>query len=67
MNEQAVRAAVSEFLKKISASAQREIEKSIRQAISSGQLKGHETFTTGVTLTSDKIGLNVTLYNSIEL
>jgi hypothetical protein len=67
MNEDVVRAAVARFMKNVSATAQGEIEKVVRSALASGKLKGHESITTSVSLSSDKVGLNVTIYNSIDL
>jgi uncharacterized membrane protein YqiK len=67
MNDQFINAAVEHFLKKVSLSAQREIEKSLRAAIASGTLRGNETFTAAVTVSSEKLGLNTTIYNKIEL
>ena len=68
MNEDVVRAAVARFIKNVSATAQGEIEKVVRSALASGKLKGHEdSITTSVSLSSDKVGLNVTIYNSIDL
>jgi hypothetical protein len=67
MTDEMVKTAVARFLKNISATAQGEIEKSVRNAIASGKLKGHETFTMAVSLSSEKVGINVTLYNTIEL
>ena len=66
-NDEAVAAAVRQFLKTINATAQREIEKAVRNAIASGKLQGNETCTAGVTLSSEKAGLNITIYSKIEL
>ena len=66
-NDKAMKAAVERFLKNISFTAQGEIEKAIRAAVASGKLTGHETFTAGVAVTSEKIGLSITIYNKIEL
>jgi hypothetical protein len=65
--DQAVKAAVERFLKCVTFTAQGEIEKAIRAAIASGKLSGHETFNAGVAVSSEKIGLNITVYNKIEL
>lgn len=65
--DKAMKTAVERFLKNISFTAQGEIEKAIRAAIAAGTLKGHETFTAGVAISSEKIGLNITIYNKIEL
>jgi hypothetical protein len=67
MNDEALKAAVGQFLKTINASAQHEIEKVIRKAIASGKLQGHETCTAAVTLSSEKVDLNVTIYSKIAL
>ena len=67
MDDKALRVAVDQFLKHVQFSAQREIEKVIRNAISSGKLKGNESITTGVTLSSAMIDLNLTIYSKIEL
>ena len=66
MDDKALRVAVEQFLKHVQFSAQREIEKVIRNAISSGKLKGNESITTGVTLSSAMIDLNL-IYSKIEL
>jgi hypothetical protein len=67
MKDETLKAAVSLFLKKVNFTAQREVEKAIRKAIASGKLKGDEIFTAGVTLSSEAVALNVTIYNKIEL
>jgi hypothetical protein len=67
MGEEIITAAVRQFVKKVSFSAQREIERAIRTAVANGQLRGHETLTTAVTVTNEKLGLNTTIYSKIEL
>ena len=67
MNDQAVKASLDRFMKKVNFTAHREIEKAIRNALANGTLKGHEAFMAGVTLTSEKVGLDITLYTKIEL
>jgi len=62
-----VKAAIDQFLKHVNFKAQLEIEKVIRNAVASGKLKGNETITTGVTLTSEMVDLNLTIYSKIEL
>jgi hypothetical protein len=66
-DEAAVKAAVGQFLKNVNFTAQREIEKVIRNALANGKLKGDESITAGVTLSSATIDLNLTIYNKIEL
>jgi hypothetical protein len=67
MNDKAMKASVDKFVKKVSFTTQREMEKAIRSAIASGKLKGHETFTAALKLKCEKVGLEVTIYNTIEL
>jgi hypothetical protein len=67
MNEKTLKAAVSHFLKSTNFTAQREIEKVIRNAVASGKLQGDEIITAGVTLSSEMIDLNITIYSKIEL
>lgn len=65
MSEKAVQAAVDQFLRTVSATARGEIEKVVRAAITNGKVMAHEPLTTGVSLSCDKIGLNVTIYGKI--
>jgi hypothetical protein len=67
MNDQALKLAVDNFLKSVSLTARREIEKAVRSALASGTIDGTETFTASVTLAAEKVGLNVTIYSKIEL
>lgn len=67
MSDKAIPVAVEQFVKKVSFSLQREIERFVRAAVANGKLKGDETFTAAVTVTSDKVGLMATIYSKIEL
>lgn len=67
MDDADLSASVTRFLRSVSFSAQRELEKAVRQALARGAAVEGETLTTGVTLTNDKLGLNVTIYNKLEL
>ena len=67
MNDRTRKACVDLFVKKVTFTAQREIEKAIAIAIANGKIKGHESFTAGVKLISEKVGLDITIYNTIEL
>jgi hypothetical protein len=67
MNDKALKAAVDQFLRSINFTAQSEIEKVVRTALASGKLNAHEPITTAVALSSEKIGLNVTIYGKIVL
>ena len=67
MNDNDVKTAVARFLKNINVTAQREIEKALRRALSEGKLHGHDPLSAAITLSSDKVGLNVTIHSRIEL
>jgi hypothetical protein len=67
MDDSAISSAVSRFLRSATFGAQRELEKAIRQALASGTIREGDVLTTGVTLTNDKLSLNVTIYNKLEL
>lgn len=67
MNDKALTAAVDHFLRTVSFTAQSEIEKAVRNAVAAGKLQDHESFTAAVTLSSEKVDLNVTIYSKIAL
>lgn len=67
MNDDALKVAVSQFLRHVSGTAQRELEKAVRNGVASGKLRVNEVCNTGVTLSIDKVGLDVTIYGSIKL
>ena len=67
MNEDVFNASIRKFLKTLGVSAQREIEKAVRQALSEGRLKGDEKFPATATVTIGKIGLTHEIKSEIEL
>lgn len=67
MNDAAVKAAVDRFLKQVNFTAQREIEKAVRNALTSGKIQSGETVSASVTLTSEKVDLNITIFSKIEV
>jgi hypothetical protein len=67
MTDDQLKAAVARFLRSVSFNAQRELEKSVRKALASGRLQDGEVVTTGVTLSSKEIDLDITIYSKIEL
>lgn len=67
MTDDAVKAAVSRFLKNINFTAQRELEKAVRTALVSKKVHGGETLTTAVTLANETLELNITIFSKIEL
>jgi hypothetical protein len=62
-----LQASIDRFLQTVGASAKMEVEKAVRQAIASGKLTGTETVSTAVALSSEKIGLKLTIYGKIAL
>ena len=67
MNDAAVKAAVSMFVKNISHATQRELEKAVRNAVANGTVKPGEPFTASVTLSSPKLELDITIFSKIDL
>ena len=67
MNDEALKAAVGRFLKNVSFKAQSEIEKVVRTALATGKLHNGESLTAAVTLSSEKLDLNITIFSKIEL
>ena len=67
MNDDAVKVAAGRFVKNFGFTAQREVEKALRNAIASGKVKGGDNLTTSVTLSNEALGLNVTIFSKIEI
>ena len=67
MNEDALNTSVRKFLKKLGVTAQREIEKAVREAVSSGRLTGREALPAKATVNIDGIGLSFEIDGAIEL
>jgi hypothetical protein len=67
MNDAAVKTAVGRFLKNVNFTAERELEKVVRNALAAGKLAPGEVLTASVTLTAEKIDLNVTIFSKIEV
>lgn len=67
MNEDNFNMAVRKFLKKVGVTAQREIEKAVREGMDSGTLKGDETLTARVRLVIDGLPLDVAIDGDIAL
>ena len=67
MNEDVFNASIRKFLKKLGVTAQREIEKVVRQALAEGKLKGNERFPAEATVTLCGIGLSLEIKGDIEL
>ena len=67
MNEDVFNTSIRKFLKVVGVTSQREIEKAVRAAIESGQLKGSESLPAKVTLSVGKVNLTYEIEGSIEL
>jgi len=67
MNDAALQKAVDSFLANVSFNARRELAKVVRSALASGKLHNGETITTAVTLSNQKVDLDVTIFSKIEL
>jgi Family of unknown function (DUF6494) len=67
MNEDVFNMSVRKFLKKVGITAQREIENTIREALSKGSLTGKEKLLAKVTLTLGQTSLNLVVDGEIEL
>jgi hypothetical protein len=67
MSDAAVKTAVGLFLKNVNFTAQRELEKVVRNAIASGKLHPGEILSASITLAAEKIDLNVTIFSKIEV
>jgi hypothetical protein len=67
MNEDVFNTAIRKFLKEVGVTSQREIEKTVRDAVASGKLKGSETLPVKVTLTLGQVGLTHVVDGEIKL
>jgi uncharacterized protein DUF6494 len=67
MNEDVFNGSIRKFLKTLGVSAQREIEKAVRQAVADGRLKGNETFPAEAAVTLGGIGFSHKIAGEIEL
>jgi hypothetical protein len=67
MNEDAFNASIRKFLKTLGVTAQREIEKAVRQAIADGHIKGDETWPAKATVSVPGLGLSWQVDGEIEL
>ena len=67
MNEDVFNMEVRKYLKKVGVTAQREIERTVRDAIESGKLKGNETLKARTTLTIEGLNVKYDVDGEIEL
>ena len=67
MNEDIFNASLRRFLKKVGITSQREIEKSVRDGLASGHLKGDEKLPAKMVLTLGGVSLSYEVTDEIEL
>jgi hypothetical protein len=67
MNEDVFNTSIRKFLKRLGVTAQREIEKAVRQGLAEGKLKGNERLPAEATVTLGRIGLSLEIKGEIEL
>jgi hypothetical protein len=67
MNEDNFNNSLRGFLKKVGITSQREIEKSVRDAIAAGKLKGNEKLPAKMVLTIGGVSLTHEIVGEIEL
>jgi Family of unknown function (DUF6494) len=67
MNEDVFNTSIRKFLKTLGVSAQREIEKAVREAVAQGRIKGNEKFPASATVTLHGLGLSHEIKGEIEL
>jgi hypothetical protein len=67
MDEEHFNIEIRKFLKKVGITAQREIEKQVRDAVAQGKLSGNETLDVNVRLEMGGIGLSIPIDGTIEL
>ena len=67
MNEDVFNMSVRKFLKKVGITAQREVENTVREALSKGNLTGKEKLPVRITLTLGQTSLHLLVDGEIEL
>jgi hypothetical protein len=67
MNEDTFNMSLRKFLKKVGVTSQREIEKAVNEAISSGSLQGSESLQAKAILEISSIGFSTTIEGDITL
>jgi hypothetical protein len=67
MDEETLNTSVRKFLKKLGVTAQREIEKAVRDSVASGRLKGSERLPAKAVITLGAVDLKVEIDGDIEL
>jgi Family of unknown function (DUF6494) len=67
MDEDVFNRSIRKFLKTLGVSAQREMEKAVREALAEGKIKGNEKLPARATVTLGALGLSHEVTGEIEL
>jgi hypothetical protein len=67
MTDARMKTATGAFLRHVSHTAQREIEKALRRALEKGTIKPNQDVPAAITLHSEALDLEVTIHSRIEL
>ena len=67
MDEEALNTSVRKFLKKLGVTAQREIEKAVRDGVASGRLKGSDRLPAKAVITLGGVDLKFEIDGDIEV
>ena len=67
MDEEVLNTSLRRFLKKVGITAQREIEKAVREGIASGKLKGNEALPATATFNIGGVNLKFDVEGDVEL
>ena len=67
MNEEALNTSVRKFLKKVGITAQREIEKAVRDGVANGKLKGGERLPAKAVVTLGGLELKFEIGGDVEV
>ena len=67
MNEDIFNNSIRKFLKRVGVTAQREIEKAVREAVSNGHMKGDEKMSAKMVLSLGVVDLSLDINGEIEL
>jgi hypothetical protein len=67
MDEEALNTSTRKFLKKLGVSAQREIEKAVRDGVASGRLNGSERLPAKAVVTLGGVNLKLEIEGDIEV
>lgn len=67
MNEEVFNTSIRKFLKTLGVTAQREIEKAVREALADGRLKGNEKLPAAAIVSIGRIDFKLAIDGQIEL